>query len=175
MTAITQEEMPTRSADGNPPKLPPRWFVHGAWRVHRALYKLSGGRFLWTTANKRGWGAMRLTTIGRKSGQERSVIVGYVEDGPNLVLLAMNGWDEGHPSWWLNLKAHPDAVVQLSGQAPRRVHALQVRGEERDRLWQRWAAVQPELNGFAGLRSTETPVIVLEPARAVLTAGPDGA
>ncbi len=42
-------------------------------------------------------GALRLTTVGRKSGQERSVIIGYVEDGPNLVVLAMNGWDEGHP------------------------------------------------------------------------------
>jgi deazaflavin-dependent oxidoreductase (nitroreductase family) len=138
--------------------------VHGAWRVHRALYKLGGGRFLWTTSNKRGWGALRLTTVGRKSGQERSVIVGYLEDGPNLVLLAMNGWDEGHPAWWLNLKARPDAVVHLTGQEPRPVHARQVAGEERDRLWQRWAAVQPELGGFAGTRSTKTPVIVLEPA-----------
>jgi deazaflavin-dependent oxidoreductase (nitroreductase family) len=138
--------------------------VHGAWRVHRALYKLSGGRFLWTPANKRGWGALRLTTIGRKSGQERNVIVGYLEDGPNLVLIAMNGWDEGHPSWWLNLEAHPDAVVQLGGEEPRSVHASLVEHEERDRLWQRWAAVQPELDAFSGLRSTETPVIVLEPA-----------
>jgi hypothetical protein len=54
-----------------PPKVPPPWFVH-AWRVHPALYRLSGGRFLWTTSNKRGWGALRLTTVGRKSGQERS-------------------------------------------------------------------------------------------------------
>jgi F420H(2)-dependent quinone reductase len=51
-----------------PPKRPPPWFVHTAWRAHRALYRLSGGRFLWTTSNKRGWGALRLTTIGRKSG-----------------------------------------------------------------------------------------------------------
>ncbi len=63
---------------------PAPWFVHTAWRAHRALYRLSGGRFLWTTSNKRGWGALRLTTIGRKSGQERSVIIGYLEDGPNL-------------------------------------------------------------------------------------------
>jgi len=146
-----------------PPKVPPRWFVHAAWRVHRALYRLSGGRFLWTTSNKRGWGALRLTTVGRKSGQERSVIVGYVEDGSNLVLLAMNGWDEGHPSWWLNLKAHPDAVVRLAGRHARPVRALEVAGDERDRLWQRWAAVNPELDGYAGLRSTETPVIILEP------------
>ena len=81
-----------------PPKVPPRGFVHTAWRVHRALYRISGGRFLWTTSNKRGWGALRLTTTGRRSGQERSVIVGYAEDGPNLVGIAMNGWDEGHPS-----------------------------------------------------------------------------
>jgi deazaflavin-dependent oxidoreductase (nitroreductase family) len=146
-----------------PPKVPPRWFVHVAWRVHRALYRLSGDRFLWTTSNKRGWGALHLTTVGRKSGQERSVIIGYVEDGPNLVVLAMNGWDEGHPSWWLNLKAHPDAVVRLAGQYARPVRALPVTGEERDGLWQRWVAVQPQLNAYAGRRSTETPVIVLEP------------
>ena len=104
MTPITQEEMAAGTNDSTPPKRPPRWFVHGAWRVHRALYNLSRGRFLWTTSNKRGWGALRLTTVGRKSGQEHSVIVGYLEDGPNLVLLAMNGWDEGHPAWWLNLE-----------------------------------------------------------------------
>jgi hypothetical protein len=64
------------------PKLPPAWFVHTAWRVHRALYRLSGGRFLWTTSNKRGWGALRLTTTGRRSGQPRSVIIGYIETAP---------------------------------------------------------------------------------------------
>ena len=110
------------------PKHPPPWFVHTGWRVHRALYRLSGGRFLWTTANKRGWGALRLTTIGRKSGQERTVIIGYVEDGPNLVALAMNGFDEGHPSWWLNLEAHPDAVVRLARQHPRPVRARRSAG-----------------------------------------------
>ena len=108
---------------------------------------------------------MRLTTIGRKSGQERSVIVGYIEDGPNLVLIAMNGWDEGHPAWWLNLESHPDAMVRLPDEAPRRVRAHEVSGEDRDRLWRRWSAVQPELDRYAGTRSTETPVIVLEPAR----------
>jgi len=145
------------------PKLPPAWFKHVFWRVHRALCRLSGGRFLWTPANKRGWGALHLTTVGRKSGQERNVVVGYIEDGPNLIVLAMNGWDEGHPAWWLNLEAHPDAVVRLAGRQARPVHALLVAGDERDRLWQRWVTVEPQLDGYAGLRSTETPVIVLEP------------
>jgi F420H(2)-dependent quinone reductase len=146
-----------------PPRIPPRWFVHVAWRVHRLLYRLSGGRFLWTTSNKRGWGALRLTTVGRKSGQDRSVIVGYVEDGQNLVVLAMNGWGEGQPAWWLNLEAHPDAVVRLAGQQARPVRAHAVAGPERDRLWQSWVRVEPKLDGYADQRSTETPVIVFEP------------
>jgi deazaflavin-dependent oxidoreductase (nitroreductase family) len=151
------------SSKDRPPGLQPQWFIHAFWHAHRALYRLSGGRFLWTTASKRGWGAMRLTTIGRKSGQERSVIVGYIEDGPNLVVLAMNGWGEGHPAWWLNLAAHPDAVVRLSGQDPRAVRAHAAAGEERDRLWQRWAAIDLQLDVYAGSRSTETPVVVFEP------------
>jgi F420H(2)-dependent quinone reductase len=146
-----------------PPRVPPPWIVHTAWRVHRLLYRLSGGRFLWTPADKRGWGALRLTTVGRKSGQERNVIVGYLEDGADLVTLAMNGWDEGHPAWWLNLEAHPDAVARLAGQDPRPVRARQAAGEEGERLWQRWVAINPDLAGYAGRRSTETPVVVLEP------------
>jgi len=151
------------TAAPRPPRLPPPWFVHTAWRVHRALYRLSGGRFLWPPSNKRGWGALRLTTTGRTSGNERSVIIGYLEDGPSFVTLAMNGWDEGHPLWWLNLEAHPDAVVQLAGQHPRPVRAHLAAGEVRDRLWQRWVAVDPNLDAFAGRRTTETPVIILEP------------
>jgi deazaflavin-dependent oxidoreductase (nitroreductase family) len=157
------DEGAANQAAGGTPKLPPSWFKHAFWHVHRALNKFSGGRFLWTPASKRGWGALRLTTIGRKSGRERRVIVGYLEDGPNLVLLAMNGWDEGHPSWWLNLEAHPDVVVRLPGRRLRSVHAREAEGEERARLWQRWAEVDLQLDGYAGLRSVETPVVVLEP------------
>ena len=151
------------SATTRPPRVPPPWFVHLAWRAHRALYRLSGGRFLWTTSNKRGWGALRLTTVGRTSGQERSVIIGYLEDGADLVAIAMNGWDEGHPAWWLNLQAHPDAVVRLAGRQPRAVRARPVTAEERDRLWHRWVAINADLEAYAGRRSTETPVVVLEP------------
>lgn len=146
-----------------PPRMPPPWFVHTFWRVHRVAYRLTGGHFLWTPASKRRWGALHLTTIGRKSGQERSVIIGYLDDGPNLVTLAMNGWDEGHPAWWLNLQAHPDAVVRLAGQHPRPVRAHAAEGEERDRLWQRWQVVDPQLDAYAARRTTQTPVVVLEP------------
>jgi hypothetical protein len=66
---------------------------------------------------------MHLTTIGRRSGRDRDVIIAYLEDGPNVSGLAMNGWDEGHPAWWLNLEAHPEAVIRLPHLSPRRVRA----------------------------------------------------
>ena len=146
-----------------PPRLPPPWFIHAAWRAHRTLYRVSRGHFLWTTSNKRGWGAAHLTTTGRKTGKQRSVIIGYLEDGPDLVVMAMNGWDEGDPAWWLNLQAHPDAVVRLAHESPRPVRARAAKGEERERLWKRFVAVEPELDVYADRRSTETPVVVLEP------------
>ena len=146
-----------------PPKVPPRWFVHVAWRIHRALYRLSGGRFLWTPTNKRGSGTLRLTTVGRRSGTQRAVIVGYLEDGPDRIVLAMNGWGEGHPSWWWNLREHPDATVRESHGPERPVHAREAVGPERDRLWEQWRVVEPQLDDYAGRRGTETPVVVLEP------------
>ena len=146
-----------------PAKLPPVWFKHLFWRGHRFFYRLTGGRVLWTPQSKRGWGAMLLTTIGRKSGQQRNVIVGYIEDDSTPVVLAMNGWDEGHPAWWLNLEAHPDAVVRLKGQRERPVRARKAEGDERDRLWRLWAEIDEGLDAYAASRAADTPVIVFEP------------
>jgi deazaflavin-dependent oxidoreductase (nitroreductase family) len=148
----------------SPKKKPPAWFVHTAWRVHRALHRLSGNRFLWTTANKRGWGALRLTTTGHRSGQARVVIIGYLEDGPNLVALAMNGWDEGDPAWWRNLQVHPDGTAQLADRSIRRIRARAATGDERTRLWHRWVDTDPNLLAHADERTTPTPVVILEPA-----------
>jgi deazaflavin-dependent oxidoreductase (nitroreductase family) len=142
--------------------LPPAWFKHAFWRGHRVLSRVSCGRFLWTPASKRRWGALRLTIVGWKSGKERTVIIGYLEDGPDLIALAMNGWDEGHPAWWLNLEAHPDAVVRLARQHPRPVHARLAAGDERERLWHRWLEIEPEIDTFAQRRSIETPIVVFE-------------
>jgi F420H(2)-dependent quinone reductase len=144
------------------PFLPPRWFVRAAWVAHRALYRLTRGRRgLWRpTATK--WGTMRLTTTGRRTGQERSAILGYYEDGPNLVTLAMNGWAEAEPAWWLNLQAHPDARVDLAGGS-RAVRGRAAAGEERARLWARWRDLGDDVDGYATRRSGETAVVVLEP------------
>ena len=144
------------------PRLPPRWFVRSAWAVHRAIYRLTGGRFgLWRPKADK-WGTMRLKTIGRRTGRERSAILGYYEDGPNLVTMAMNGWAEGEPAWWLNLQAHPDASVDLA-DGSRAVRARAAEGDERARLWARWRDMGDDVDAYATLRSGETAVVILEP------------
>ena len=142
--------------------LPPRWFVRLAWRVHRGVYRTSRGRRgLWPPkANK--WGTLRLTTTGRRTGQERSVLIAYVDDGPNLVTMAMNGWADPEPAWWLNLQAHPEAGVVLP-DGPRRVRGRAAAGEERARLWARFRELDRNLDAYAARRSRETAVVVLEP------------
>jgi deazaflavin-dependent oxidoreductase (nitroreductase family) len=148
--------------DKNGASLPPRWFVRLAWYAHRGVYRVTGGRVgLWRPKADR-WGTARLTTIGRRSGQERSVMVGYFEDGPNLVTMAMNGWADGEPAWWLNLQAHPEASVEVSG-GRRAVRGRSAEGEERVRLWNRWRQIDENLDAYAARRSGETAVVVLEP------------
>ena len=117
---------------------PSATFVRIAWVLHRALFRFSRGRIgLRPPEAGSRFGMMRLMTIGRRSGQPRVAIVGYYEDGPNLVTLAMNGWAEAEPAWWLNLQAQPDTTVELT-DGRRAVRGRAAEGEERDRLWARW-------------------------------------
>jgi deazaflavin-dependent oxidoreductase (nitroreductase family) len=144
------------------PRVPPRWFVRTFWYGHRALLRLSRSRVgLWRPTPE-GWGALLLTTTGRRTGRQRRVVVGYFEDGPDLVTMAMNGWGEGEPAWWLNLQANPEAEVELT-DGPHLVTARAAEGEERERLWARWREINKDLDGYAALRSTDTAVVVLAP------------
>ncbi len=143
-------------------RLPPRWFIRFAWSVHRGLYRITGGRFGLRRATENRWGMMHVTTTGRRSGLERAVILGYFDDGPNLVTMAMNGWGEGEPAWWLNLQANPEATVRLAGET-RKVTARAAAGEERSQLWDRWRHFDKDLDQFAARRPGETAVVILEP------------
>src|SRR5687768_17565010 len=96
------------------PRVPARWVVRCAWMIHRGIYRTARGRGGVCRPSPGGWGTMRPTTVGRRTGKKRSVILGYFEDGPKLVTLAMNGWADPEPAWWLNLQAHPDVTVDLA-------------------------------------------------------------
>jgi deazaflavin-dependent oxidoreductase (nitroreductase family) len=144
--------------------LPPRWIIRGFWVVHRGLFSVTRGRFGLRRPTSTTWGMLRLTTIGRRSGKERQAILGYFGDGPNLVTMAMNGWGEAEPAWWLNLQAQPDATVELA-DGIRAVHGRAATPEERPRLWAKWAAYDGEENlaSWAARRPHETAVVILEP------------
>lgn len=104
---------------------------------------------------------LRLTTMGRRSGKRRHVIVSYVEHGPALAIVAMNGWAQNDPAWWLNLQASPEAAVQLP-DGPRNVTARRASEEEASDFWvahgTKWRA-----QDYGWRRSRETPWIILEP------------
>jgi len=151
------------AARGRRPWLPPRWFILLAWHGHRALVRVTRGRLGLWPPKPGGWGALLLTTTGRRTGRPRPVLVGYFEDGRNLVTLAMNRWGAAEPAWWLNLQAHPGAIVRTRDGA-RPVRARRAGEGERGRLWSHWAEIDKNLDAYAALRPTETAVVVLEPA-----------
>jgi deazaflavin-dependent oxidoreductase (nitroreductase family) len=108
---------------------------------------------------------LRLHTVGRRSGQSRLAMVGYFEDGANLVTLAMNGWGTSEPAWWLNLQADPVASVDLP-DGRREVRARAASGSERDRLWATFSDYPgwgSDIGALAARRPSETAVVVLEP------------
>jgi deazaflavin-dependent oxidoreductase (nitroreductase family) len=144
------------------------------WHGHRALVRLTRGRFgLWRPKADR-WGALWLTTTGRRSGRSRQVLVGYLEDGDNYVTMAMNGWGAPEPAWWLNLQAHPDATVRTRG-GERQVRAHRAAGAERERLWDRWREIDKHRDAYAARRPNETAVVVFEPVTAAGAAAPRSA
>ena len=155
-----------------PASLPPRWFIRSFWVVQRAVYSVTRGRFGLRTATADHQGMMRLRTVGRRSGEERIAILAYFEDGQDLVTMAMNGWADPEPAWWLNLQAQPDVTVDLPG-GPRAVHGRAADKDERPRLWARWAAYDrgADLDAFAARRSRETAVVILSPRPANVGAG----
>ena len=146
----------------------PRLFLKTFWAVHRAIYRFTGGR-IGLQRPERGtkFGMLRIHTLGRRSGKERVTMLGYFEDGANLVTLAMNGWGKADPAWWLNLQSKPEAVVELT-DGRREVRARRASGAERDRLWSifddfpGWGA---DLGALAANRPTETAVVIFEPSK----------
>jgi deazaflavin-dependent oxidoreductase (nitroreductase family) len=144
----------------------PSWLIRAIWFGHRRLYSLTGGRLGLRDPKPNQWGMLRLTTVGRRSGRTRVVILGYLADGANVVVPAMNGWMEADPAWWLNLQSKPEATVELPTGEVRQVRARAADADERRRLWTRFVdlgtAAYTDAN--ARLRSRETAIVILEPA-----------
>jgi deazaflavin-dependent oxidoreductase (nitroreductase family) len=128
--------------------------------VHRALYRVSGGR-----AAGRVWGLsiLLLTTTGRTSGAARTTPLCFLADGENLVVVASNGGMDWFPDWWLNLLSDPRASVEV-GRVRRAVVARAASPEERERLWAAITAIAPGYLGYQRRTSREIPLGILQPA-----------
>jgi len=134
------------------------------WPVHRALFRLSGGRMGTQEATAKRIGTLFLTTTGRKSGEKRTTPVFFIRDGQSLVVVASNVGDDRDPAWYLNLRANPDGAVEVAPAGVTSVQARDATDEERARLWPELVRLNPSYERYVGRTSRPLPVVILEPA-----------
>jgi F420H(2)-dependent quinone reductase len=138
--------------------IPDSW-LRASGKLNVPLYRLSRGRL----GGKVGRAPVcLLTTTGRRSGQPRTAPVLYLADGDRLIVIGSNAGNERAPAWSLNLKAHPDAEVEI-GSNRRSVRARVAEGDERAELWQRMNAQYEGFDHYEARTSRDIAVFVLEP------------
>lgn len=145
-------------------------FQKWATRLHTSIYRATGGRLGGRMVESP---VVLLTTTGRKTGRERVTPLLYLEDGGNLVVVASNGGAAGHPAWWLNLRANPEARVR-AGNRTLRVRAEEAGGEEKRRLWARLVEMYPAYEDYQRKTDREIPVSVLRPVDGPANEWPKG-
>ena len=129
--------------------------------VHRTILKLSGGRFGWKAGKMP---VFELTTIGRKSGQARSVMLTSPhQDGDTIVLVASRGGDDHHPAWFLNLRDNPEVEV-TTREGTTKMTARVADAEERAVLWPKVVAAYRQYGGYQDKTEREIPLVLLDPA-----------
>jgi deazaflavin-dependent oxidoreductase (nitroreductase family) len=130
--------------------------------VHRALLKLSFGRFGWEASNMP---VLELTTTGRKSGQRRSVMLtSPLQEGTTIVIVASRGGDDTHPAWFLNLRDNPDVEVAYKGAPKKPMQARVATPDERARMWPLVTADHKNYAGYQTKTTREIPLVLLQPA-----------
>ncbi|HEY6395862.1 MAG TPA: nitroreductase family deazaflavin-dependent oxidoreductase [Solirubrobacteraceae bacterium] len=111
--------------------------------------------------NWRGQTILLLTTRGRASGQERTTPLIHRTDDGRWVVVASKGGAPDHPDWYKNLRATPEAMIQVKGERIP-VRATAASGEERSRLWGLMTEKWPAYDQYQQKTSREIPVVVLE-------------
>ena len=127
--------------------------------VNRWLLRASSGRIGGSFA---GAPVYVLITMGRKSGKERAQPLLFIEDGENLAAAASNFGHDHHPAWYLNLKANPNVIVEKRGERVP-MAAEEAEGEERARLWERFAELYVAYSVYETRTDRHIPVIVFKP------------
>ncbi len=130
-----------------------RWM----WRGHRFWWRLSGGRI---GGRVRGLPVLELTTIGRSSGEPRTVLLSYVPRPDGFGVIASNAGADRDPAWWRNLRAHPDARVRTRRERVP-VTAEVLEGEDRAAVWEAAVLANRDYEGYARATDRPIPVVLL--------------
>jgi deazaflavin-dependent oxidoreductase (nitroreductase family) len=125
--------------------------------MHVWLYRTSGGK-RW--AKMGGNEILLLTTMGRKTGEARTVPVMCFEDGGDRFVIASKGGSPSHPAWFLNLEKNPDVTVQVGGDVYR-AKAVVTGAEERDRLFRKAVGKMAQFAGYEKKTTRVIPVVRL--------------
>jgi len=128
----------------------------------RWVNKLAAGRIRRKGGKLMGLSALILTTVGRKSGAERTNPVGWFpgKDGSWLIVASAAG-AAGNPAWYYNIAAHPDKVrIEVEGRTVA-VAAEQLQGAERAEAWEQIVATAPRFGKYQQKTDRELPVIRL--------------
>ena len=127
--------------------------------IHRVILKVSGGRMGWKASNMP---VLELTTVGRKSGQPRVVLLtSPYQDGDTFVIVASRGGDDQHPAWFLNLRDNPQVEVSLQGKPKQKMTATIASPEDRQRLWPKVIADHKNYAGYQTKTTREIPLVLL--------------
>jgi len=127
--------------------------------VHAGVYRATGGKLFGRMGKSP---ILLLNTVGRKTGRKRTSPLLYVMDGEDFVIIASKGGAPTHPAWYLNLKANPDATVEVGDRAVQ-VRAEEADSEEKVRLWQRMVEMYPTYDDYQTKTKREIPLLVLRP------------
>ncbi|MFD4353417.1 nitroreductase family deazaflavin-dependent oxidoreductase [Nocardia sp. NPDC058518] len=129
--------------------------------LHRTLLTVTGGR---VGNSFFGMPSLQLTTIGRKSGDPRKVMLtAPVIDGDTIVIVASRGGDPTHPAWFLNLRDNPNVEVSLRNGPERPMTAHVATPDERATLWPRVIAAYKGYADYQTKTTREIPLVLVTP------------
>ncbi len=132
--------------------------LHGAEHIRR--YEETDGKegHIWLNDAP----TLILTTKGRKSGQDRKSALIYQQSEGRYVVVASDGGAANHPSWYLNLLAHPDVTVQVAADKFTAI-ARTATPDERAKLWPLMTSVWPDYASYERKTTREIPLVILDP------------
>jgi F420H(2)-dependent quinone reductase len=131
-------------------------------KLHVLMYRATRGRI--GHRFRGGPPMLLLDHVGARSGVKRTTPLVYVRDGENVVVVGSKGGHPRHPAWFHNLKANPDATIQI-GATRHAVRARVADPSERARLWPKALETYPGYGGYQERTAREIPLVILAPRR----------